>query len=169
MATYRIYICSNDETLTDGSFLSDGSDFSSEASEIFDAGAEVVRDDSRVDYEAAGFFQDWHGGKHARCGEKVGRSETRFGYSAGWVVTHEENPPKWLCDLCDKAAEAMSAKAAELGVRQSNELAKYVIESLENGDEPSQFIIDNLSRSEVEPELLAKMEAAIEASESEQD
>ena len=159
MKTYTIYICSNDETLTDGQFLGVGSDLRDEANEIFSAGSAVVRDDSRVDYEAAGFFQDWHGGKHRRAGSVI--AGTTYGYSAGLVVTHEENPPQWLCDLCDRAAQAMSEKAAELGVAQSNDLAKSVIEDIDNGEQPSQFVIDNLSRDEVEPELLARMEAAI--------
>jgi len=127
---YTVYICANSETLESGYFPGDGRDFSDECTEIVRAGVKVINDRNwseqkhgSVFYDTASSFRDWHGGKHSgdQCGRVVtaGGRKTQFGYAAGLAVTHEENPPKWLCELCDRVTQAMSDKATELGLLAS--------------------------------------------------
>jgi len=158
--TTTIYICANDETLTDGHFVRDGNSLAEEAQEIFEAGADVVQSDARAECVASRFFHDWNGGRHRQgVGQVI--SGVRYGYSAGLVVTHAENPPPWLCELCDRAAQAMLETATKLGVAQSNDLARQIIEEIESGAVPDSFFVESISREEVEPALLARMDSAL--------
>ena len=126
-----IYICSNLETIQNSEEYTQG-----EAQEIIDAGTNYLFREicdlrilnrsvfGHLDYRADNNFRNWHGGIH--CNVPRTRPEnwsdehgtaTQFGYSAGKVVTHRTNPPKALCDICDKAQERMDIKAAEINKR----------------------------------------------------
>ena len=156
----EVVICGNAETITQGYFLSVGQDLSDEAAEIFQAGADVIRGEGRADCRDDSNFSAWHGGTHY-CAGKNTYLGVKYGYSAGFVVTHEKDPPQWLCDLCDRAAEAMAKKGIELGCKQTEQLAQDVIDDIERGDEPCEFVVENLSREELSPELSARLEAAL--------
>lgn len=163
--SYKLYICGNDETLTDGYFLSVGNDLRDEANEMFQAGIAVLLDaesstetPSAVDYEINSTFQDWHGGRHSGS---PSHSEG-CGYANGFVSCREEHVPEWLISLMDKMSDAVSTKGSELGRQQTAQLAQDVIKCVENEDEPSQFVIENISREELNPELLVKFETACE-------
>lgn len=168
MAKHTIIICGNNEVLTNGSFLSVGNDLRDEASEIVQAGADIVRNAKHeIDYRIESNFQAWNGGYCYMVGNRIG--ETLYGYGCCHAVTQSHNPPKWLTNLIDKVSHAMSAKAAELGRRQSAQLAQDVIDAVANDDEPSQWLIDNLSRDELSPELLRKFNTAVAAYELKKD
>ena len=113
----KIYICSNLETIQDCEEFTD-----EEAKEILESGSDYL---SRkimelkiidrnlwhsLDYESDSNFQKWHGGAHY----KLPRQRNQWGYSAGWVVTHQKNPPQILCDICDTAQQRMEEKADEI-------------------------------------------------------
>ena len=73
----------------------------------------------RVDWDHDSNYCRWRGGTHDRAGESIGGQ--RYGYSAGLVVTHTTNPPKWLCDLCDAASVAAYAAAAKAAAAAKQE------------------------------------------------
>ncbi len=109
-----IYICSNHETLADGCFDWDNLDeIEWELDEIIKAGEDMIEDDARVTCELDSNFQNWHGGKR-KNNVGITIKGVTYGYAGCWVMTHAQNPPQWLRDLCDRAQEAMVAKALEL-------------------------------------------------------
>lgn len=106
---YEIIICSNNETICDGYTDDRTAAWQDEiAASYVGAAAEVIcdaaADGKDVDHDTERFFAHWHGGKHAKVGAKIG--DKTYGYSAGWVVCHSVDPPQWVKDLCDKAAQA---------------------------------------------------------------
>lgn len=161
MAKHTIIICGNDEELTNGNFLSLGDDFRDEAAEIVRAGASVVLNAKHdVDYEIESNFTAWNGGYCYTVGNTI--RGTVFGYGCGHAVTQSRNPPKWLTKLIDKVSDAISKKTIELSRKQTAQIAQDVIDQVESEEEPCQFVIDNLSRDELTPEMLAKFDAAVE-------
>ncbi len=116
---YEIIICSNAETICDGYSDERTEAWKSEIALAYaGAAVEVVNDarrdyedrevgkDREVDYDTCANFSKWHGGIHAKVGATYGGKT--YGYSAGWVVTHSVDPPQWVKDLIDKAAQAGS-------------------------------------------------------------
>jgi hypothetical protein len=110
-----VYVCSNYETLTDGYFseVDAGRHGCFVGDEIVSAGAEVIEGDSRVTCKLDSSFRNWHGGRRKN---KIGITikGVTYGYPGTRVMTHAENPPQWLRDLCDRAEEAMVKKSLEL-------------------------------------------------------
>ena len=114
MMTEKIYICANDETLMDGYFPADSDIYMRvKLDAIINAGAEVIEDDPRATCELDSNFQNWHGGRRKNnVGIKI--KGVTYGYPGTRVMTHAEDPPQWLRDLCDRAEEAMVKKSLEL-------------------------------------------------------
>ena len=114
MTTETIYICSNNETLADGYFDWENLDeIECELDEIIKAGEDMVESDLRVMCQYDSVFRNWHGGKRENNVGITIKGVT-YGYPGNWVMTHAQNPPQWLRDLCDRAQEAMVSKALEL-------------------------------------------------------
>lgn len=110
MAAYKIIVCSNDETICDG-YTDDRSDaWAKEIGTVFVQAAAKVIDDARfsgrdVELACDSSFREWHGGRHYKCGGRVG-AVPAWGYSAGLVVCHAQDPPHWVAELCEAAAQA---------------------------------------------------------------
>tara|TARA_Y100001973_G_scaffold58259_1_gene85856 strand:- start:293 stop:655 length:363 start_codon:yes stop_codon:yes gene_type:complete len=116
----KIYICSNLETIQNCEEFTED-----EAQEIIEEGTDYLFRKicdlktidpnlwHRLEYHSDCNYQKWHGGTHY----KLPRKRCEWGYSAGWVVTHEQNPSKIVCDICDAAQECMDKKAAEINQR----------------------------------------------------
>lgn len=106
---HTIIVCSNVETICDGYSDDVTAAWASEiASAYAEAAAKVIfdahLDDMDVQHDTESFFSHWHGGKHCKAGATIGGKA--YGYSAGLVVCHSIDPPQWVKDLCDEAAQA---------------------------------------------------------------
>ena len=128
---YKIIICSNDETICDGYTDEETAAWNAEiASAYAEAAAKVICDatvDGKdVEHETESFYAHWHGGKHAKAGAVIGGKT--YGYSAGWVVCHDVDPPQWVKDLCEKAAKA-GADARDEAVVEYEALSGEVSEA----------------------------------------
>lgn len=138
MKRYEIVICSSEEILTDGLLPPDASpvDFDTVAASFVAAAIEEIESRSRypeqVDWHDDANYARWRGGTHGRAGESIGGK--KYGYSAGLVVTHTTNPPKWLCDLCDAAHAAGFAAAAKAVAEAKQEDLTYADVCEEAGD-----------------------------------
>lgn len=107
MDPYKVWVCSNVETLADGWTAGDGA--ASFPAEVAAAGegaaldvlAEARRRGAPLDYTTDGYFQHWHGGKHYQAGGPYG------GYSAGQVTCLARHVPQWLRKVIDRAQRAM--------------------------------------------------------------
>ena len=105
-----LFICSNTDVICDGQEWPD--EWQEEcASEFVSAAARMVLDSTGpVDYDTASFFADWRRGRHSKCGCQIAGKP--WGYSAGLVVCHTRETPKYVKALCDRA-DAAGWRAAE--------------------------------------------------------
>lgn len=122
---YEIIICSNEETICEGYSGEDTAAWDADISAAYvSAAAKVVCDaavDGKdVDHDTEGFFAHWNGGKHTKAGAVIGGK--KYGYSAGWVVCHSVDPPEWVKDLCDEAAQS-GADARDEAVQEYKAIA----------------------------------------------
>lgn len=157
---YMIAICGNAETVTSGYFLK-GYDMDDEAAWIVQAGAAMIRESRHnVDHEIKSFFSDWNGGKYFTAGTVINGHE--YGYACGNVATLEVDPPQWLKDLIDQASEAMCWRTRELEIAESVRLAMDVVEAVSLGEEPSEFVIENITESHLDEQLLKEFHEAVE-------
>jgi hypothetical protein len=123
MAT--IYVCSNNETLADG-HLNDYQRGSWQAETLVDIVSEAcwMISDAGHEAETSCIFQDWNGGKHYKAGGLVG--DTKWGYSAGFVVTHERNPSSELIALIERVDDYIRDKLAEASEQEDSEAEEEV-------------------------------------------
>jgi len=126
MRRYEIVICSCEEIIAEGVLPPDASPIDSEevAAAFVSAAASVIERHPRyidhLSWHDDSNYARWRGGTHYRVGETI--DGQKYGYSAGLVVTHTTNPPKWLCDLCDAAHAAgfAAATAAAAAAKQED-------------------------------------------------
>lgn len=125
MKQHKIVICSSEEIIAEIVLPPDASpiDFEVVAAAFVSAAADKIERHPRyIDHlswhDDANYLR-WRGGTHSRAGEIIGGK--KYGYSAGLVVTHTTNPPKWLCDLCDAAHAAGLAAAAKAAAEAKQE------------------------------------------------
>lgn len=114
----KIYVCSNLETLADGCL--DREPYGVDES-IKSAVGDVRKylEDLGYDTEESSSFQDWHGGKHFRAGDIVGKD--MFGYRCGWVCTHHKNPGVHLTNDISFASTMLEEAIRRLGEQQDKE------------------------------------------------
>ena len=132
---FEIVICGNEEIIGEIVLPPDASpiDFEVVAAAFVSAAADRIerhpRYPEQVDWDHDANYCRWRGGTHSRAGESIGGQ--RYGYSAGLVVSHTKNPPKWLCDLCDAANAAgfAAATVAAAAVKQEDLFQADICES----------------------------------------
>lgn len=107
---FLIVICSNAETLRDGSWHSDDDDVF--LNDVLAAGVCAIAKHSRskdVSFRFDDQFAQWNGGWHSQAGKTIGR--TLYGYRDGLVCTHDLDPPEWFCELIEEVSDAIRTES----------------------------------------------------------
>lgn len=110
----RIYICTNAELVADD-YVGLESDAKEAIAAAYAEAAAGVLESHDVKVESASMYAAWRGGFHSKAGSRAGGYV--FGHRSGWVVTHVSDPPQWLVDLIDAAADAGDKAARDAAAR----------------------------------------------------
>jgi hypothetical protein len=100
-----IVVCGNDETICHGYVGDANQHMQGDAALAFVIAACRVIDNSGLAIPTIDSnFTAWNGGKHYKCGGKVGGE--KWGFGAGLVVCHDRHVPVEIEELCWEAAGA---------------------------------------------------------------
>ena len=138
-STVRFFVCGNDETLLDGTYLHHVNGDVGDAVRI--ACLMIDDGDGRADSKVESFFRDWHGGRFDQFYKRHG------------FVAVATDAPQWAHDLAERADEAMGAEIARLDLDAETADRLFWADELENEDNESaladcKFVVEQLLLTE---------------------
>lgn len=123
----NVYVCTNIESLADGT-IGDSGFYKSSIEEATRDVLQWLEDQVGWSHAlAAPYHRDWHGGMFYRAGNKIGSDV--YGYRNGFVCTLEKNPTKKLKKIVDVASNKLFRLLEKISDEEEADKIRYANES----------------------------------------